>query len=119
MQLQTAKPVLVAGTVGRQLVVNSSVQEDDGVVPPNESLLRGHLKNSETMASLESLLGHLGKEQHAELPALINDCLCLFNDVQTCTHLIEHDFDVGDTQLIRQRFYQVSVEKRKITAVYA
>ena len=50
----------------------------------------------------------------AELSALINDYLCLFNDVPTRTHLMEHNIDVGDSQSIRQRFYRVSEEKRMV-----
>lgn len=64
------------------------------------SLLWGRLKNSETFANLESLFGHLSKEQCAELSPLINDYLCLFNNVPTHTHLVEHDIDVGDAQPI-------------------
>lgn len=41
MQQQTAKPVLVADTVGRQLSVTVSLPEDDGMVSPDKSLLRG------------------------------------------------------------------------------
>ncbi len=110
MQQQTVKPALMAATVGRHL----SVQEDDRVVSPDESRLRDRLKKSETLCNLESLFGHLSKERCAELSVLINNYLCLFNDVPTRTHLIEHDIDVGDAQPIRQRFYRVSEEKRKV-----
>ncbi len=37
----------------------------------------------------------------------------LFEDTPSCTHLIEHDIDVGDAQPIRQRFYRMSPEKRE------
>lgn len=38
----------------------------------------------------------------------------LFKDTPSKTTLIEHDVDVGDAKPIRQRFYRVSEEKRKI-----
>ena len=38
---------------------------------------------------------------------------CLFGDIPTCTHLIEHDIDVRDSKPIKQRFYYVHPEKRR------
>lgn len=63
--------MLVADTVGRQSAAGLPVPEDDGVVLPDESLLRGRLKNSETLRDLEALFGHLSTKRHAELSALI------------------------------------------------
>ena len=40
--------------------------------------------------------------------------MCLFNDDPTSTHLLEHDIDVDDAQPVRQRFYRISQEKRKV-----
>lgn len=54
------------------------------------------------------------KERSAELYALINSYLCLFNDTPTQTHLIEHDIDVGNAEPIRQPFYRVSEVKRQV-----
>ncbi len=105
-----SKPLSTAGAVGSQF----SVGEDDGVKAPDESLLRGRLKNAETLRNLESLFGHLSAERSAELSALIHSYPCLFGDTPRQTHLIEHDIDVGNAQPIRQRFYRVSEEKRKI-----
>ena len=113
-QQQTVKPVVMAETVARHSGAKLSGDEDDAVVSPDESLLRGQLKNSETLCHLESLFGHLSKGQCVELSALINNYLCLFGDVPTCTHLIEHDIDVGDAQPIHQRFYRVSEQKRQV-----
>nr|XP_046229617.1 uncharacterized protein LOC124050808 isoform X1 [Scatophagus argus] len=87
---------------------------DDGVLVPDETLLHGKLKNSETLGKLESLLSHLSGERCAELCALIHSYSCLFGDTPTQTHVIEHDIDVGDAQPIRQRFYRVSEEKHKL-----
>lgn len=56
--------------------------EDDGMVSPNVSLLRGGWKNSEMLGKLDSLFQHLPKERHAELSAQTITC------VPTCTHLI-------------------------------
>ncbi|XP_034567353.1 uncharacterized protein LOC117832370 [Notolabrus celidotus] len=88
--------------------------EDDGVTAPDECLLRGRLRNSETLRSLDSLLGHLSAGRRAEVSALLRDYPCLFGDTPGRTHLIEHDIDVGSAQPIRQRFYRVSDEKRRI-----
>ena len=85
------------------------------VIQPDESLLCGRLKNSETLKNLKVLFGHLSEAASAELFALINKYPCLFGDVPSQTHLIEHDIDVGEVQPIRQRFYRVSEEKRKVT----
>ena len=104
----------MAETVARHSAAKLSVYEDDGVVSPDESLLRGWLGNSETLGNLKSLFGHLSKGQYVELSALINNYLCLFDDVPTCAHLIEHDIDVGDAQPIPQRFYRVSEQKRQV-----
>lgn len=78
------------------------------------SLLRGRLKNSETLKNLESLFGHLSEERCAKLSALINRYPCLFIDTPSRTHLIEHDIDVGEAQPIRLHFYWVLEEKQKV-----
>lgn len=58
------------------------------------------------MANLEKLFA-------AQLTELINSFPCLFSDSPTCTHLIEHDTEVGDVKPIKQRFYRVNAEKQK------
>ena len=88
--------------------------DDDGVITPDESRLRGRLKNSETLGNLESSLEHLSTARSAELSALIREYRCLFNDVPSRTRLIQHDIDVGDAQPICQRIYRVSEEKRQV-----
>ena len=60
-QQQTVQPVVMAETVARHSAAELSGYEDDGVVSPDESLLRGRLKNSEKLGNLESLFGHLSK----------------------------------------------------------
>ncbi len=43
----------------------------------------------------------------------MSDFPSLFSDTPSCTHLIEHDIDVGDAEPIRQRFYRVSQDKQR------
>ena len=47
-----------------------------------------------------------------ELAALIQEFPGLFGDTPSCTHLIEHDIDIGDAKPIKQRFYRVNADKR-------
>lgn len=37
----------------------------------------------------------------------------LFSDTPSCTHLITHDIDVGETSPTKKRFYRVAPEKSK------
>ncbi|XP_010775497.1 ubiquitin-associated protein 2-like [Notothenia coriiceps] len=104
-----SKPLSAAVAVGSQF----SGGEDDGVTAPDESLLRGKLKNTETLRNLESLLGHMSAEGRSELTALIHSNLCLFRDTPSRTHMIVHDIDVEGAHPIRQRFCRVSEEKRQ------
>lgn len=71
--------------------------------------------NSETLANFESLFRYLSAEHSAKLSALISNYWCLFSDVPSRTHLMEHDIDVGaDAQPIHQHFYRVSEEKPRV-----
>lgn len=88
--------------------------EDDGVTAPDDGLLRGRLSNSETLRNLPVLLAHLTGEQSSQLSALIRSFPSLFGDTPSRTHLVKHDIDVGTATAIRQRFYRVSEEKRKV-----
>lgn len=92
------------------LLANTSMQalEEEKM---SEGVLQPRLKNSETLAQLDALLGHLDGDKHEQLVKVIQSYLCLFSDTPTCTDLIEHDVDVGDAKPITQRFYQVSPEK--------
>lgn len=103
----------IKGDVGPALAVDicSVAQESDGVPEPDDSLLSGRLKNSESLCNLDSLLSHLPVEQHVELVELIGEFPQLFGDVPSRTTWIEHDIDVGEAQLIRQRFYRMGPEK--------
>lgn len=72
-----------AGVVGEELEVPESV------------LRLGRLKNSEALSHLNLLCRHLSATRSEELIELINSFPCLFSDTPGCTHLIEHDIDVG------------------------
>lgn len=60
------------------------------------------------------MLGHLSQDEGKELIHLITEFQVLFSDTPSCTDMIQHDIDVGDSQPIRQRFYRVSPEKQKL-----
>ena len=79
----------------------------------DSALLTGRLKNSDILADLNGVLDHLSGLQRTELVGLIQGYPCLFGDVPSHTNVLEHDVDVGDTEPIRQRFYQVNHDKRK------
>ncbi|KAL2077768.1 hypothetical protein ACEWY4_027272 [Coilia grayii] len=76
--------------------------------------LQPRLKNSESLSNLDRLMGHLSAGESAELKALILSHQSLFSDTPSCTDTIEHDIDTGEALPIRQRFYRVGPEKRKI-----
>lgn len=98
--------------VGNTIQAGSEASCED--MPNHDSaLLTGRLKNSEVLADLNSIVGQLSEPQRTELRELIGKYPSLFGDVPSCTHLVEHDIDVGDAKPIKQRFYRVSPEKRK------
>lgn len=88
-------------------------QGGDDVSGPDEAVLYGRLKNSESLGNLDGLLSHLDVSKRNQLAALIYRFPCLFGDTPTRTHVVEHDIDVGDSKPIKQRFYRVHPEKRK------
>lgn len=96
------------------LVVASEAlgQEGDGVPEPDESLLRGRLKNSESLSNLDNLLSHLPESKREELSQLLHKFPCLFGDIPSQTDWIEHDIDVGDARPIKQQFYRMAPGKR-------
>ena len=98
------RPALVASSV--------AVMHEDGVPEPDDSLLCGHLKNSESLCNLDKLLSHLSESRCCELADLVRKFPCLFGDVPSRTDWVEHDIEVGDAQPIK-RFYRMSPEKLK------
>ena len=91
--------------VGAALAVDtcSVAQETDGVPEPDDSLLSGRLKNSESLCNLQSLLSHLPEEQRVELVELIGRFPQLFGDVPSRISRSVHYIDVGEAQPIRLR----------------
>ena len=53
--------------------------------------------NSEIMKNLPEYLKHLDDREQQHLIDTIIEFKDLFKDVPGCTHIIEHDVDVGDT----------------------
>lgn len=64
---------------------------------PNDSVICGRLKNSESLCKLDGLLSHLPASQRAEL--LVGQEIS-----------IAHDIDVGVCPPIKQRFYCCAVK---------
>jgi hypothetical protein len=87
------------------------VHGEEDVPGPDDCILQGRLKNSETLDVLDSLLAHLPVDGWEEVVVLIQRFPGLFSDTPTRTHLIKHDIDVRDADPIHQRFYRVSSEK--------
>lgn len=58
-------------------------------------------------------LNHLTDVQRTDLINLITEYVTLFSDTPSCTNLIEHDIDVGDSSPICQSYYRVSANKKK------
>lgn len=109
---EDVKPVRLADTVTSLGSFNArSVHEDENVPGPDDCILQGRLKNSETLDILDSPLTQLPVDGRKEMVGLIRKIPGLFSDTPTRTNLIEHDIDIGDADPIRQRFYRVSVEK--------
>lgn len=76
-------------------------------VPP-DCIVQPRLCNSEQLIKLDVMLEHLSKENRQQLVDLITEFPSLFSDTPSCTDLIYHDIDVGNSLPIRQRFYRVS-----------
>uniref|UniRef100_A0A8C1I8K6 Gypsy retrotransposon integrase-like protein 1 n=1 Tax=Cyprinus carpio TaxID=7962 RepID=A0A8C1I8K6_CYPCA len=106
MSNDEVKPALV---VGRISLVGEGV--DEGVSFPEDTVLLGRLKNSETLKNVHKMLAHLPDDKCGDLIDIINHHVSLFGDVPSRTHWLEHDIDVGDSEPIRQNFYRVSPNK--------
>lgn len=99
---------LTVGIVSSTCVMGTDGREEG--IEPDECVLRGRLKNLESLRNLESLLSNLPELKRVKLAQIIRRYPALFGDMPTCTHWMEHDIDVGDAKPIRQRFYRVSPE---------
>lgn len=87
---------------------------EEGVGLVGDGVLQPQLKNSESLAMLDILLGHLEDSKCKQLVDLIQDYPGLFSDTPTRTHLVEHDVEVRDAKPITQQFYWISPKKRRI-----
>uniref|UniRef100_A0A674APU8 SCAN box domain-containing protein n=1 Tax=Salmo trutta TaxID=8032 RepID=A0A674APU8_SALTR len=106
------KPVRLADNVASLGSVNTrSVHEEKNVPSPDDCILQGRLKNSETLDILDGPFTQLPVDGRKELVVLIRKIPGLFSVTHTRTNLIEHDIDTGNADPIRQRCYRVSVEK--------
>lgn len=110
-------PVLVHRIVSPALSTGSMCISDkgknDAILEPDEGVLCGRLKNSDTLKNLSALFSHLSDAQALEFEALILKYPILFVDVPSRTDWVEHDIDVRDAQPLHQHFYRVSPEKLK------
>ena len=107
------QPVALANTVVASPPQPVAVTEREESVTFDQALLYGRLKNTETLANLDTLLGHLQQSKRVELAELICRFPGLFGDTPSQTHLVEHDIEVGEAKPIRQCFYRVSEDKRR------
>ncbi|XP_030271930.1 uncharacterized protein LOC115581177 isoform X1 [Sparus aurata] len=106
--------VAVAVPVGQVRVHSDlAVETEEELCTPDDGMLRGRLKNSESLASLNEMLTHLSEPRRSELVKLVKSYPCLFADTPSRTHLIEHDIDVGEAPPVRQRFYRMSPVKHE------
>lgn len=64
------------------------------------------------LADLDKCAPHLNENQRQDVITLIKLYLCLFSDVPTRTHVLQNNFDVGDSPPIKQHAYRVNPEKR-------
>lgn len=70
------------------------------------------LNNSEFLNSLQEQLSYLDAGQKRDIIGLIQNYLVLFNDVPSCTSVLQHDIDVGLASPVKQHAYHRSVDKR-------
>ncbi len=94
-------------------VKNFPSEEKEGY-EPDDCVLRGRLTNTDSLEKLVTTLGHLSSLQSVDLISLLQRFPELFGDVPTRTDWAEHDIDVGNASPIKQRYYRVSPEKRKL-----
>ena len=94
------------------LVTAEEEKEKEDVSGFVDRVLHPRLKNSEILADLSGLVGHLPEKQGRELSELLAAFPSLFSDTPSCTHLVQHVIDVGEAEPICQRFYRIPLEKR-------
>ena len=107
-------PVLTVDSVSSGPVIGLDRETD--VRAPDDPVMCGRLKNSETLNKLKGLFVHLPESQGEELAALIKAYPMLFSDTPSQTNLVEHDIVVENSAPIKQRFYRCALHKQKAMA---
>jgi hypothetical protein len=87
------------------MIVGCHINDGDGLQLRNTQQQCVRFPNSEMLLSPQSGLVNL-TDGHS-FPSL-------FNDVPTCTNVLEHDINVGNATPIKQHPYRVTASKRKI-----
>ena len=72
------------------------------------------LKNSDTLANIDSKLIHVSDKQREELKTLVHSYVNLFPDSPNRTTVACHDVDVGDASPIKQHPYRLNPLKLDI-----
>lgn len=100
----------VSGTA--LIVPSDSGSHDDGLKFGSSFLKSPRLSNSKMIEKLPSQLAHLTQDQCNDIVSLVDSFPSLFNDIPTCTTVIEHDIDVGGARPIKQHPYRANPVKR-------
>lgn len=93
--------------------VFSDKVDEDGFVLRNLPQQCARLGNTEMLSSLREHLMHLEPAQQDDIVRGVHAFPDLFSDVPTCTSVLQHDIEVGDTRPIRQHAYRVNQTKRQ------
>ena len=72
------------------------------------------LKNSESLANLDSKLAHLSSDKREEFKTLVLSFKNLFPDAPNRTNAACHDVDVGDASPIKQHPYRLNLLKNNV-----
>ncbi len=104
--------MLSVSACGAATLIDAAETEDDVVLRHTQQCAR--FKNSEILSDVNSHLSHLSDQQRCDIVQLINDFPTLFNDVPSCTTVLQHDIDVGDAAPIKQHAYPMNSAKRAV-----
>lgn len=91
------------------IVATPGWRKTNGVLEPDDSLLCGRLKNSESLSNLDKWLTCQSPNLMSCRSWYVN---FWFGDIPSQTDRIEHDIDVGDARPIKQQFYCMAPDKR-------
>ncbi len=103
--LPTTKASALFNSVSSGLVAPvAGLDKEVDVRAPDDPVVCSRLKNLKMLHNLSSLFVHLLESRGTELADLIRQYPSLFGDAPACTHLVEHDIDVGYSVLTKQHF---------------